>query len=98
MKLQRVTAELALGLLLLRVTVPPRVWAQTSPAPEVALWAAKASTVVGAWNVVSDPTAAGGAALWNPDAGVAKLGSASATLSSVVALSFTAHAGTRYSI
>ena len=97
MKLQRVTAELALGLLIvLDVTVLSRVSAQTSPAPEVALWAAKASTVVGAWNVVSDPTAAGGGALWNPDAGVAKLGSASATPASYFELTFTARAGTPY--
>ena len=73
-----------------------------TPAPialgagEIALHARNASTVVGNWRVTNDATAAGGARVWNPDAGTAKLTVASAAPASYFDLSFTAEAGRAY--
>src|SRR5262249_42496797 len=55
-----------------------------------------ASNRVGSWQVVSDATAAGGARLWNPDAGAAKLANPLASPGSYFELTFTAQAGVGY--
>jgi hypothetical protein len=49
------------------VTVTPSV------STNIVLYASEAPVRVGHWNVASDPSAAGGACLRNPDAGVAKI-------------------------
>jgi hypothetical protein len=95
MKPQQLTAGLGLALALVATPVRPAA-AQSPSAAEIVLWAAKASTVVGAWTLVSDATAAGGAALWNPDAGATKLTTAAASPASFFELTFTARANTPY--
>ena len=49
------------------------VTAQTAPPADIVLYASDATVRVGAWDLVADATAAGGAALSNPDLGAAKL-------------------------
>lgn len=63
---------------------------------DVVLYAANAAVRVGAWNLVSDSTAAGGAALRNPDRGVAKLPAPLASPPSYFELTFTVVAGQPY--
>ena len=46
--------------------------ARLSSAQEIVLYASQAPVKVGNWSSVSDPTAAAGARLWNPDAGAPK--------------------------
>jgi hypothetical protein len=65
-------------------------------APDVVLHAHNASTIVGNWQQVADSTAAGGARLWNPDAGVPKIGTASASPANFFELTFHADAGVPY--
>ena len=68
-----------------------------SPAPgNIVLYAKDATVVRGAWSVVADTTAAGGARMANPDAGAAKLASAMATPVSYFELPFTAQTGVAY--
>ena len=43
------------------------VFTSSAPATDIVVYASTAPVRVGAWNVVTDPTAAGGAALHNPD-------------------------------
>ena len=62
---------------------------------EIVLYASQAAAF-GAWYVVPDPTAAGGALMSNPNAGAAKLLSALATPPSYIDLTFTADAGVPY--
>ena len=62
---------------------------------EIVLRAASSSHA-GAWVVQSDSSASGGAALWLPDAGVPKLGSASASPANYFDLTFQARAGVPY--
>jgi hypothetical protein len=57
---------------------------------------AKNAAVTGAWQIVADPEAAGGARLWNPNAGVAKLTAALAAPANYFELTFNAEAGTAY--
>jgi calcineurin-like phosphoesterase family protein/purple acid phosphatase-like protein len=47
--------------------------AEAAPPTDIVLYASTAPVRVGAWNIESDPTAAGAAALRNPDLGAAKL-------------------------
>src|SRR3954467_8072693 len=68
----------------------------TSSGGDIIVYAKNATTVAGAWSVVADPSAAGGARLANPDAGVAKLASAAALPASYFDLPFTAEAGRAY--
>ncbi len=70
---------------------------QSSPTPaaDVVLYAAEAP-VKFAWNVVADSTAAGGARLWNPDAGAAKLVNPLANPTSYFDMTFNAQAGAAY--
>ena len=69
-----------------------------SSAQEVVLYASQAPVKVGNWYTVADPTAAGGALLVNPDAGMPKIITASANPSSYAELTFTATAGVPYRI
>src|SRR6185503_19140833 len=70
--------------------------AAAQTAGEVVLRAAAARAIGGAWTVTSDPGASNGAALWLPDAGVAKLASASPSPANYFDLTFTARAGVPY--
>jgi 3',5'-cyclic AMP phosphodiesterase CpdA len=67
-----------------------------SASPDVVLYAANATVRVGAWNLVDDPTAAGGAALRNPDLGAAKLTTPLASPSTYFELTFDVVAGQPY--
>jgi hypothetical protein len=63
---------------------------------DIVLYATHASSIVGKWQSVADATAAGGARLWNPDAGAAKLTAAVAAPASYFEVKFSAQAGTAY--
>jgi hypothetical protein len=63
---------------------------------DVVLWASEAPTVVGAWSVVADSTAAGGARLRNPNASAAKITTASAAPANYFEMTFNAEAGKPY--
>ena len=65
------------------------------PGEDVVLYAAGAAVHVN-WEIVADPTAAGGGFLQNPNAGQAKLLSALETPSSYFEMTFTAQAGRPY--
>lgn len=64
----------------------------------IVVWASTvtATTVHGTWESQSDATAAGGAALWNPDAGQAKVTPADLEPANYFEATFTAKAGTPY--
>jgi hypothetical protein len=68
----------------------------SSPTDEIVLHASDGSIAGGGWQLVADATAAGGQRLWNPNAGVPKLASASAIPSGSVDFSFQAEAGKPY--
>jgi hypothetical protein len=57
-----------------------------------------ASQVTGRWQLVSDSTAAGGSAIWNPDLSQAKIAPALASPSSFVQMTFNADAGKPYHV
>jgi regulation of enolase protein 1 (concanavalin A-like superfamily) len=63
---------------------------------EVVLYARDASAVQGNWQLVSDPTAAAGERIWNPDAGVPKIATPSAAPANYFELTFQAQAGLAY--
>ena len=63
---------------------------------EVVLYAAEAPVKAGAWSVVADQSAAGGARLHNTDAGAPKLGAPLANPSNYFEMTFDAVAGTPY--
>jgi hypothetical protein len=63
---------------------------------ELVLYASSATIVGGGWEVVADATAAGSAALLNPDRGVAKIVTAHDAPASYAELTFTAEAGRPY--
>jgi hypothetical protein len=65
-------------------------------ASEVVLYAADATAVYGTWSRVTDATAAGGARLWNPDRGAAKLATALAAPVNYFEMTFQAQAGVAY--
>jgi hypothetical protein len=67
-----------------------------SAPPDIVLRASEATLRAGAWTVVADPTAAGGSALRNPDAGAAKLAAPLANPTSYFELTFDAAAATPY--
>jgi hypothetical protein len=70
-----------------------------SPAPaagDIVLYAKNATVVQGAWSLISDTTAAGGARMANPDLGAAKPAVAAAAPASYFELPFTAQAGVAY--
>ena len=57
-----------------------------------------AAKIHGAWQRLSDSTAAGGAALWNPNKNASKVDPAMATPASYFEATFTANAGTMYHV
>jgi IPT/TIG domain len=63
---------------------------------DIVLYAAQAPVKVGAWQTASDPTAAAGACLLNPDAGLAKVNLPLASPVSYFEISFNAEAGRAY--
>ena len=67
-----------------------------SAPPDVVLYAGNATVRVGAWNVVTDTTAAGGSALRNPDLGAAKRTTPLASPPTYFELTFEAVAGQPY--
>jgi Big-like domain-containing protein len=77
---------------LVAVTPPP----VPSATGEIVLYAKNASVVAGAWQIVADPQAAGGARLWNPDAAVAKLPAALAAPANYFELTFNVESGRAY--
>jgi endonuclease/exonuclease/phosphatase family metal-dependent hydrolase len=70
--------------------------AATAGDTEIVLHAKRAAVVKGAWSAVSDSTAAGGIRLANPDGGIAKLDTPSASPASYFELTFTPEAGRAY--
>ena len=70
------------------------------PSNSIVLWTAHAapSAVHGAWQQLADGTAAGGSALWNPDAAAAKIAPALASPSAYFEMSFNANAGVAYHV
>ena len=76
--------------------VPVPTPAPPASASEVVLYAANAQLIGAAWRREADVAAAGGARLWNPDQGAAKLATAAATPGSYIELTFSAEAGRAY--
>lgn len=68
----------------------------TSSVDEVVLYAASAIRIEGGWQRQSDPTAAGGNRLWNPDVGAAKFRDAAETPTTYFELTFNADASRGY--
>ena len=73
------------------VTNPP-----LPPSSEIVMYASRAPVRAGNWNVVSDPTAAGGSCLLNQDQGAPKLINATANPIEYFELNFYAYAGRAY--
>ena len=68
-----------------------------SPGPDdIVMYASEAPVKAGAWKVVSDSTAAGGAKLRNPNSGAAKITTAAANPASYFEMTFDAEAGKGY--
>ena len=65
-------------------------------ASEIVLHAIDAARLVGNWRLQADTTAASGQRAWNPDAGLAKITTASATPGDYIELTFNAEAGRAY--
>ncbi|HEX5736740.1 MAG TPA: alkaline phosphatase family protein [Blastocatellia bacterium] len=65
-------------------------------AAEIVLYASEAPVKVGNWQVVSDPTAAGGARIHNPDQGAAKRTTALANPADYFEMTFNVQANTPY--
>jgi phosphatidylserine/phosphatidylglycerophosphate/cardiolipin synthase-like enzyme len=63
---------------------------------DIILYAAEAPVKVGAWTVVTDNTAAGGSRIYNTNAGLAKVTTASPTPPSYIELTFNAEANRGY--
>jgi hypothetical protein len=70
--------------------------ASSSPATDVVLRAADATTIAGGWRLVADATAAGGSRLSQPNAGAAKLTAPLAAPVNYVEFNFTAEANKPY--
>jgi len=85
-----------LPLMILSALVLAPAFSLNAAPPDVVLYAAQAPVRIGAWNVVSDSTAAGGAALRNPDLGAAKLTAPLASPSTYFELTFDVVAGQPY--
>jgi len=68
----------------------------TAGAGDIVMYASGAPVVKGTWRAVSDSSAAGGAAMRQPDAGATKRSSASASPASYFELVFEARAGVAY--
>ena len=68
----------------------------TVGAREIVLYASDATSVAGTWSLVADPTAAGGARLFNPDKAAAKLAAPLAAPANYFEMTFQAEAGVAY--
>ena len=66
------------------------------PDGDIVLYARRANRIAGAWQLVSDASAAGGAAMTNPNANLAKLTAPVAAPASYFELTFTPAAGRAY--
>ena len=75
---------------------PPQQPAPSAAGGEIVLYAANAQATGSAWQREADGLAAGGARMWNPDQGAAKLGAAAAAPASYFELTFAAEAGRPY--
>jgi hypothetical protein len=69
---------------------------QPAPLQEIVLYASEAQSRIGSWFVTTDSTAAGGARLFNPDLGAAKIKTPLALPADYFEMSFPAQAGTPY--
>jgi hypothetical protein len=71
-----------------------------SAARTIVLWPASAPSLVtsGAWQVTPDSTAAGGTAMWNPNASAAKIAPALVAPANFFEVTFTAEAATAYHV
>jgi hypothetical protein len=67
-----------------------------STSHDIVLYASHATAIAGRWELVADPTAAGGARMASPDAKLAKLGAPLASPADYFELTFHAEAGTGY--
>lgn len=76
------------------LAVPAR--AQTLGAGDISLRPGTSATVAGSWTKTTDASAAGGSAVWFPNAGAAKITTALASPSSYFELTFDAEAGVPY--
>jgi exonuclease III len=76
-------------------TTPTEPTMPASPG-EIILYALDATTIAGNWQLVGDSTAADGVRIWNPDAGLAKLNTASGQPADYFELTFDAEAGVAY--
>ena len=63
---------------------------------DIVMYGADAAITGTAWRLQADASAAGGARIWNPNAGVAKIATAIAEPASYVELTFSAQAGQAY--
>jgi acid phosphatase len=63
---------------------------------DIVLYASEAMLKLGNWVVTADPSAAGGARLWNPDNGAPKITTPAASPANYFEASFGAQAGTAY--
>ena len=78
---------------------PPPPPAPPPPgAKTIVIWASKGAITGSKWQVLADATAAGGAALWNPNASSAKVAPALASPPSYVETEFSAMSGVAYRI
>lgn len=78
------------------VETPSTLPGTPSPAGEIVLYAKNVIVIAGAWQIVQDDQAAGGARLWNPDKGAAKIAAPAAQPANYVELTFTAEAARPY--
>lgn len=88
--------RLARLVVVLLATIVPSVSAQTPGAGDISLRPADVAVLRGQWARLNDPTAAGGAALWYPNAGAAKVVIAEAQPASYFEVSFNVTAGVPY--
>src|SRR6185503_4488553 len=79
---------------------PPPPPPPPPPSNSIVLWTAHAapSEVHGNWQQLTDGSAAGGSALWNPDAGASKVAPALVSPSAYFEMSFNANAGVAYHV
>ena len=85
------------------MTVALGLASQTSSAradipADIVLYASDAASIAGTWQRVNDSSAAGGARLWHPDAGVTKPAAASAAPRDFFELTFQAESGRPYRV
>jgi len=67
-------------------------------ATNVVMYAGRAPTVAGTWQVVSDATAAGGSRMYQPDMGAAKVASPSSSPANYFEIAFNVQAGVPYAL